>query len=248
MPAIVYRAVNTERGKAYIGCTSKSLEKRRYQHELNSRKDKTQIISLAIRKYGADAFKWEVLAVVKDVEEAKRLEVELIAKFDTKAPHGYNMTDGGDGAFGCKRSEATKEKLRAAAIRRGPMPPEQREKISAAGKKRFADPDNRARHSAKLKVVLSAPEHKAKVGEASKARWRDPDYRARRKAAHEKAMASPETRAKLSAAHKGRVFTAAHRAALSAACKRRSASAEYRARVSAGCRRAAQNRAGRGAN
>jgi hypothetical protein len=30
------------------------------------------------------------------------LEKYYIKKYNTKAPNGYNLTDGGDGIFGCK--------------------------------------------------------------------------------------------------------------------------------------------------
>lgn len=64
----------------------------------------------AIRKYGWDNFKHEILFVGLDKEEAERKEIELIAqcRSDEKA-HGYNVEHGGNASG--KMSEETKRKI-----------------------------------------------------------------------------------------------------------------------------------------
>ena len=64
----------------------------------------------AIRKYGWDNFKHEILFVGLDKEEAEHKEIELIAqcRSDEKA-HGYNVEHGGNSSG--KMSEETKRKI-----------------------------------------------------------------------------------------------------------------------------------------
>lgn len=86
-------------GKVYIGITSMEPEKRwnnGYAYFMN-----------AIRKYGWDNFKHEILFVGLSKEEAERKEIELIAqcRSDEKA-HGYNVEHGGNSSG--KMSEETK--------------------------------------------------------------------------------------------------------------------------------------------
>ena len=94
-------------GKVYIGITSMKPEKRwnsgygykRQPYFMN-----------AIRKYGWDNFKHEILFVGLDKEEAEHKEIELIAqcRSDEKA-HGYNVENGGNSSG--KMSEETKRKI-----------------------------------------------------------------------------------------------------------------------------------------
>lgn len=85
--------------KIYIGITS--------QKNVNSRwkRGKGYIHNIhftnAINKYGWNNFKHEIIAKNLTEKEAKKLEVELIAKFNSMNPkYGYNMTAGGDGTVG----------------------------------------------------------------------------------------------------------------------------------------------------
>jgi group I intron endonuclease len=43
--------------------------------------------------------------------DIKRLEIDLIRQWETKAPGGYNLTDGGEGTTGCIPSKETREKM-----------------------------------------------------------------------------------------------------------------------------------------
>jgi len=67
--------------------------------------------------------------------EAFEKEVELIAELKTKASlnlGGANLTDGGEGATGCTRSEETKRKMSSAArIRETEKTQEEKERISS---------------------------------------------------------------------------------------------------------------------
>lgn len=101
----------TPSNKRYIGITSKDLEER---FGSNGCLYRNQIFGRAIKKYGWDSIKHVVVAQNITKEEAKKLEIELIAKYDTTNPkHGYNRSIGGDipVIFGQHHSEETKRKI-----------------------------------------------------------------------------------------------------------------------------------------
>lgn len=119
---IIYKATNLINGKAYIGKTNYSLEKRKNGHLRSSKNPKT-VFHQAINKYGADNFEFVVLEELKlhKNERLNKREIYYIALLDTKTPNGYNMTEGGDGqSKGYKSpmkgihflSEEAKEKIR----------------------------------------------------------------------------------------------------------------------------------------
>lgn len=91
----IYKATNTITGMSYIG-QSVHPEERLQQH-LTDRRTNTSIFHRAIDKYGADAFKWSILAKVNGKDMANKAEKHYIRREDTMKPNGYNMTPGGDG-------------------------------------------------------------------------------------------------------------------------------------------------------
>jgi group I intron endonuclease len=94
---IVYLITNLVNGKRYIGQTSRSLEWRWHIHQ--TRKG-CRALRNAIDKYGANNFSMEVLFDVPTKELAGEFETEYISRYNTKAPNGYNLTDGGEGVVG----------------------------------------------------------------------------------------------------------------------------------------------------
>jgi group I intron endonuclease len=113
---IVYKATNINNGKIYIGKTVRALshaKARHHQRALYLTKYGCQSrLYTAIRKYGMDAFEWEVIykgCSDQDIQEKERF---YIVEFDSMNPaKGYNMTPGGDGGAGNKLSDAHKTKL-----------------------------------------------------------------------------------------------------------------------------------------
>ena len=83
----------TPNNKRYIGITRQTLEKR-WRKGFSYR---TQYFSRAIKKYGWDNIKHEVLFENLTEEEAKQKEIELIKKYKSNNRHyGYNITSGGN--------------------------------------------------------------------------------------------------------------------------------------------------------
>jgi len=58
-----------------------------------------------------DIAKWTILREVSSKDEVLLLEKELIIQYNSKFPNGYNLTDGGEGAWGLKHSKETKENI-----------------------------------------------------------------------------------------------------------------------------------------
>lgn len=87
-------------GKKYIGITSKRREKiRKKDHKSCAEKGIGFSFHQAIRKYGWENFKYEVLCYVSSRETACLMEKALIKEFNTYY-NGYNDTFGGEGFFG----------------------------------------------------------------------------------------------------------------------------------------------------
>ena len=190
----------------------------------------------AIKKYGWDNIKHEVIAESMTAEEAEELEIKLIAQYDSTNPEkGYNHSTGGKNmAAGYKWTEEQLTKI--SELRKGKNPPnkgkpmslEQREKLKKAWKKR----DHALSEETKRKIGEAQRGHigynkgipawnKGRpMSEESKQRLRDakksitPETRQRMSEA-QKGRTSPnkgktfseETRRKLSEAHKGKGTT-----------------------------------------
>lgn len=122
---VIYRLINKETGKCYIGRTY-DLRKRIWQHKSSANKVGTknegQPIVQAIREKGFDSFNVEILYESREFENKKELdnllnemEIFFIKKYDSIA-NGYNRTKGGAGMLGFKPSEKTIKAIRESHI------------------------------------------------------------------------------------------------------------------------------------
>jgi group I intron endonuclease len=111
MPSI-YKITNTINGKSYVGYTSRKEVKERitehFSPSVYNGREKRPLYS-AIKKYGKDAFVWEVLY---EGEDALLKEKEFISKYGD-----YNLHEGGNvppsqKGRTWKLSEETKAKMR----------------------------------------------------------------------------------------------------------------------------------------
>lgn len=104
-------------GGIYIGQTIKSPEIRGYQHVCDAKNGSNKIFHKAIRKYGIEAFKFEILHQAFSKEELNNLEIHYIEMYNSYYKNiidnndGYNMTIGGEGANGYIFTEIDKQKL-----------------------------------------------------------------------------------------------------------------------------------------
>lgn len=115
---IVYKITNKINGKIYIGKTESPLNERWSDH-LSTAKTKNigySYIHKAINKYGKENFSIEIMEEVFSTELCKEKEVYWIALLKTNAckyPNGigYNLTDGGEGVSGFKRTSENIAKI-----------------------------------------------------------------------------------------------------------------------------------------
>ena len=92
----VYIHRNTVNNKRYVGITSKPDPKERWGRAGNGYYNNRHFYA-AIQKYGWTAFEHIIVAEKLTVDEACRLEQELIAKYQSNDPlYGYNICTGGE--------------------------------------------------------------------------------------------------------------------------------------------------------
>lgn len=94
---LIYKATNIINGKVYIGQTTKTLEERKATHKKDSKHLNT-FFYRAIRKYGWDAFKWEIIHDnIASEDELDELEIYYIKKYNSfdNPLKGYNTQSGG---------------------------------------------------------------------------------------------------------------------------------------------------------
>lgn len=101
----IYKYTNLINGKIYIGKTYR-LNKRMCEHKY--RKDNTYFHN-ALKKYGFENFKYEVIAQTDNDKTLNFLEIYYIRKFNSFGENGYNLTHGGEGTLGYTVSERVKE-------------------------------------------------------------------------------------------------------------------------------------------
>ena len=135
---LIYKYISPSR-KIYIGQTVNERSRK------NQHKTKTVLIDShfgrALKKYGFESFKYEVIIKFKptsDLEKLKRVLDKLKQRYiklynSNNNEFGYNKTLGGGGSLGMIHSEETKQKLRKEVLNR---PKEWHKKLSNAAKKR----------------------------------------------------------------------------------------------------------------
>jgi group I intron endonuclease len=122
----IYKITNTVNHKAYIGVTIRAdVEHRWVQHKSAIRNGNgCPLLMKAFKKYGEDAFKFEVLIICFD-EDVFRFENDYILKYNAMSPNGYNVAVGGligMSFLGRKHTEETKKILREKTKARSEKP------------------------------------------------------------------------------------------------------------------------------
>lgn len=225
---LLYEITNLVNGKNYIG-----------QHTTENVDDgymgSGMAIMRAVKKYGKENFKKEILLYAKNEVALNFFERSLVTPEFCALDSNYNLREGGGhggrhsqetinkvlatkrawsperkAAFTAKRSAALK------GIKKGPRSPETRAKIAAALKGKNKSPETKAKLSQARKGKKGAPrtpEWLAKIQETkrrngtNKGRKLSPEHKAKISAAQKGKKISLETRAKMSIAAKNRALT-----------------------------------------
>jgi group I intron endonuclease len=109
---IIYCATNRRNGKRYVGISRGSLEERRARHLSDARRGRHGVFLAALRKHGAEAFRWETLGTFETVSDALVAEVALIAESKPE----YNVAPGGQ--YGANTRSAEWRAAIAASVRK----------------------------------------------------------------------------------------------------------------------------------
>ena len=142
MKNIVYKISNSINNKLYFGVTQQDLKIRWQQHKCNSNK-KNYYLYNAMKKYGFNNFKIEIVFEANTKEEMIEKEMELINLYKTNNRlYGYNNSTGGESSRkGCKLTQDTKDKISESQKNRERKPhsKETKEKMSLSAKGRNMD-------------------------------------------------------------------------------------------------------------
>jgi predicted GIY-YIG superfamily endonuclease len=92
---VVYKATSPS-SKSYVGVTN-NFKRRKAAHHRAAENGSLLFFHTAIRKYGAENFKWEILLTSLTEEEAFAAEIRLIQELQlTDKEIGYNLQKGGE--------------------------------------------------------------------------------------------------------------------------------------------------------
>lgn len=166
--------------KVYIGITRQEPEKR-WKKGLGY--GRSPSFFGAVKKYGWDNFKHEILFEDLTEEEACKKEIELIAFYKSNnREYGYNLTEGGSTTNhteeeNAKRSESMRKiwsdpvyrKRTSASMKGVKRSEESRKNISIAQKKRFERPEERKATSERQIGKKRSEEAKRKTSESLRA-------------------------------------------------------------------------------
>lgn len=104
----IYKWTHIESGKCYIGQSIQEPNRRRLEHICDSRDSaKTYHFHNALKKYGVDAFTWEVIDTTESIEELNLLEEKYVKEYDS-INNGYNIRQPGGNKL---HSEESKKRM-----------------------------------------------------------------------------------------------------------------------------------------
>lgn len=238
---VIYQITNTANGKIYVGKYEgkrplKTYFRRQISNAAVGSSDKPYLYN-AIRKYGSEAFRIEILSTADTHDDLCEAEKRHIAIRQSCNPEiGYNISAGGDGNSS-RPSEATLEKLRTSHLGyRATV--ETRQRLSEALREAY-----RNGRATGMRGKRHSAEARRRIGKANEGNRHGQGYRhtedAKRRIGeatrrnHTGKVVPEETRQKISAALTGRSpgrtgqsLTPEHRQKLVDAWVRRRARAE----------------------
>ncbi len=175
----IYVVRNTINGKRYIGQSVNPEHRRKCHFAPGANRS---ILSKAIRKHGASAFKFRVILTGATKSEADVLERAMISRLGTILPNGYNVLPGGDcSSAGWKMSADGRRKM--SETRKGrPVSTSWRANISSSLKGRHLSESCKQKLSAALSGRTISDDVRKRMAEGQRNRW-TPELREVRAAA-----------------------------------------------------------------
>lgn len=164
MYGVIYLIQNLINGKCYIGKTI-NLKRRIYEHFMGY-SEGCKLLSRAIKKYGKENFSVEVLHEGIIPELLDEFEIQAIREYNTKAPHGYNLNEGGLG--GINPSKETRQRMSEAAVAREAKKYAEGYVVSEATRRKMSNSQLSRDNSCYTPEVRAVMSQKAKEREAKK--------------------------------------------------------------------------------
>lgn len=232
---IVYKITNLLNGKCYVGLTTTPLERRMasHRHDAKTASYRSALYG-AVRKYGWENFRIEVLESAIAIETLGEREAFWIKECNALVPNGYNLTSGGERP---RHTTEAKKRMSLSHLgkKRGPMSEETKRKIGDANRGRQFSDKQRRRMSESAKAsswfVTNPPSKETLSQWASKSKGvrRPPRTEAWKQKMRAKNSGylnpffgkthTPETREKLRRNHRGPELTQEYRQKISTIAK-----------------------------
>lgn len=116
---VIYKFTHIESGRSYIGQTIQDANQRKLEHICDSRHTpRTYHFHNALKKYGIDAFTFEVIATASTLTELNLLEEKYVVQYDS-INNGFNIRQpGGNKKHSLESINRIKEAQKAAHARR----------------------------------------------------------------------------------------------------------------------------------
>lgn len=204
----IYVLTNKVNGKQYVG-RDVNLPNRPNKH-LAGKTPSCSAIHRAIKKHGRDVFDISIIPYPFISNEAlNAIEIWKITQLNTKTPHGYNLTGGGEGIRGFSHTPETRQRL--SEINRGKTHSlETRQKISSGNFGKILSLETRQKMSNSKRGEKNAmygktfsPEHRQKISSGNLGKNHSLETRQRLSEINRGKTLSPEHRQKLSDSHLG---------------------------------------------
>jgi group I intron endonuclease len=128
---VIYKIRNIINNKVYIGLTTQLDPLERWKEHIRTVDRRPELpLYGAMKKYGVDKFQFRILFFCFN-EDVEAYEIQMIDKYNSITPNGYNITKGGRGGGFVGKTHAADARM----------------KIGTFTKKRFEDPEERAKMS-----------------------------------------------------------------------------------------------------
>lgn len=177
---VVYVAIHRDTGRYYVGLTTKPLKVRIKEHIDRARLGYRSHFYSAIRKHGFESFVFFTAEKASGRKALEEAECKWISRLQSKAPLGYNQTNGGQGTSGLtEKTEAWKAAVTS---------PSHRAKLSETTKawRAAQTPEQKAAHNKNVGLAnrgrklpqmcgennpSCTPEARRKISEFRKLEW-----------------------------------------------------------------------------
>jgi group I intron endonuclease len=157
----IYKIVNKNNGKIYVGKTNRSLEERFSGHIKSAKNKVNRYLYDSMNHHGYHSFEIIEIETCNSDEQLNEREKFWIKELNSLYPNGYNMTEGGDGGNTLKSWSEEERKLlykMQGNKRRGKRPPEFSQTMSEASKKRELEKSEEKKKEVSQKISKTLKE------------------------------------------------------------------------------------------